>query len=364
MITLSFFSVVTIWLLFCTFVGGAIILAVSPGIGYVNAIFLATSAWGGTGLYSVEGKDISPEGFVIIYIIMFCGGTCTLLLPPMIFRRFSYSKLRPELLEFLKTDGNSKKPIAKSLVEVANQCEMIHRALAMTILLVFVHIFLWLFIGTFIMLGINTMYTDPAELVLKGYSKLWASAYISATGFFNCGFVLTSDSLFQYLDKQGIYLWCTVLILAGNTCAPLCLRVLLKLMHASADVLRLDKPGLRFALDNPRLMTTHLFSTRQTIVLTLFVIAVDISEFVFFLGSELDRPEMQEGRAPPPLTPASALNVFARQVYGDMQTLVGIGYFQSISTRNAGLQLVDIRLCNQARPPRRTERASASLALG
>ncbi len=33
-----------------------------------------------------------------------------------------------------------------------------------------------------------------------------------------------------------------------------------------------------------------------------------------------------------------------------MPTLVGIGYFQSVSTRNAGLQLVDLRLCNQARP--------------
>jgi hypothetical protein len=226
----------------------------------------------------------------------------------MIFRRFSYSKLRPELLNFLKTDDDSKKPIAKSLVEVINQCEMIHRALAMTMLLVVLHIFLWLFIGTFIMYGISTMYAHPDELASKGYSKLWASAYISATGFFNCGFVLTSDSLYQYLDKQGIYLWCTVLILAGNTCAPLCLRVLLKLMHASADALRLDKAALRFALDNPRLMTTHLFSTRQTVVLTLFVVAVDLSEFVFFLASELDRPEMQEGPAPPRhrAAPASA----------------------------------------------------------
>ena len=41
----------------------------------------------------------------------------------------------------------------------------------------------------------------------------------------------------------------------------------------------------------------------------------------------------------------------ARQVYGDKATLVGIGYFQTISTRNAGLQLIDLRKCNQARPP-------------
>ncbi len=117
--SLSYYWLVAIWLVFCTFVGGAIVLAVSPGI---NAAFLATS--------------------------------------------------RPELLEFLKTDGTSSKPIAKSLVEVVNQCEMIHRALAMTILLVLLHMFFWLFIGTFIMYGINTMYADPEELASKGYSKL------------------------------------------------------------------------------------------------------------------------------------------------------------------------------------------------
>ena len=293
--SMSFFTLVTFWLLFWTFIGGAIVYAVSPGIGYVNAAFLATSAWGGTGLYSVEGGDISDRGFIVLYFIMYFGGTCTLLLPPMIFRWISYAELQPKLKDFLRTEGNSKKPIAKSLVEVINQCEMIHRALAMSILLVFVHNFFWLFFGTFITYSINTMYADPPELVSRGVSKLWASAYITATGFFNCGFVLTSDSLFQYIDKPGIYLWCTVLILAGNTCAPLCLRILFTLAHAFSDLLRLDKAAIKFAMDNPRLITTHLFSLRQTIILTLFVISIDASEFIFFVATELNRPEMQAG---------------------------------------------------------------------
>jgi hypothetical protein len=42
--TMTFYTTLTIWLMFCTFVGGAILSAVSPGIGYVNAAFLATSA--------------------------------------------------------------------------------------------------------------------------------------------------------------------------------------------------------------------------------------------------------------------------------------------------------------------------------
>ncbi len=38
-----------------------------------------------------------------------------------------------------------------------------------------------------------------------------------------------------------------------------------------------------------------------------------------------------------------------RQAYGDKATLVGIGYYQTVSTRNAGIQLIDLRKCNQAR---------------
>jgi hypothetical protein len=38
----------------------------------------------------------------------------------------------------------------------------------------------------------------------------------------------------------------------------------------------------------------------------------------------------------------------ALQGYGSTATLVGAGFFQAISTRNAGLQLLDFRRCNQA----------------
>ena len=244
---LSYFKVVAAWLTLCTILFGGILLLLSPGIGFVNAAFMATSAWGGTGLYSVEGSNVSSAGFILLYLLMYCGGTCTLLLPPMIFRRVSYSKLRPELLEFSRSEAQSTRPITKSLIEVTNQCEIIHRALAMSILLVLMHIFFWLFFGTLIMYGINTMYDDPPELTERGFSKFWASTYLTTTSFFNCGLVLTSDSLLHYVDKPGIYVWCSVIILAGNTCAPACLRLLLHALHASAPVLGLDRPALRFA---------------------------------------------------------------------------------------------------------------------
>ena len=75
---LSYFKVVAAWLTLCTILFGGILLLLSPGIGFVNAAFMATSAWGGTGLYSVEGSNVSSAGFILLYLLMYCGGTCTL----------------------------------------------------------------------------------------------------------------------------------------------------------------------------------------------------------------------------------------------------------------------------------------------
>ena len=163
----------------------------------------------------------------------------------------------------------------------------------MTILAIMIHNFFWLFIGTFIMYGIATQYEDPPELQARGFSKLWANSFLTASSFFNCGFTLTSDSMFQYTQKHGIYIWSSFLILAGNTAAPMCIRGTVRLMHIFADTLHLDKGGLRYALDNPRLVTTHLFKSRQNLALLLILVVINVVEFVFFLGSDLNREEMQ-----------------------------------------------------------------------
>ena len=243
-----------------------------------------------------------------MYILMFLGGTCILLLPPMIYRRYAYSRIRPQLLEFLDEElANEKwyknrrngagidndRPLAKAVVEAIKQSELLHRAIGMSIIAVAVHNFFWLFVGTFIMYGIGLLYDDPPETQARGFSKLWTNAFLTASSFFNCGFTLTSDSMFQYTTKHGIYLWSSFLILAGNTAAPRCLRGIVRVMHILAEPLGLDKGGLRYALDNPRLVTTHLFRSRQNLALLFILVVIDLAEFVFFLSSDLSRPEMQ-----------------------------------------------------------------------
>ena len=244
-----------------------------------------------------------------MYILMYLGGNCILLLlPPMIYRRYAYSRIRPQLLEFLDEElANEKwykdrrsgvgtendRPLAKAVVEAIKQSELLHRALGMTIVAVMFHNFFCLFIGTFIMYGISLLYDDPPETQARGFSKLWTHAFLTASSFFNCGFTLTSDSMFQYTTKYGIYIWSSFLILAGNTAAPMCIRGIVRIMHIFAVPLGLDKGGLRYALDNPRLVTTHIFRSRQNLALLIILVFIDVTEFIFFLASDLNRPEMQ-----------------------------------------------------------------------
>ena len=61
---------------------------------------------------------------------------------------------------------------------------------------------------------------------------------------------------------------------------------------------------------------------------------------------------MQSPRMQPPPTRSPLAWSSSRlwgQVYGGKFTLVGVGVFQTIATRNAGLQLVDLRRFNQVR---------------
>jgi Trk-type K+ transport system membrane component len=235
MFEVNFFRTVLCWIILCALVGGGIITSISPGVQYVDGLFLAISALSGTGLWSVEARAVSSGGLITVYILMFLGGTCILLLPPMIYRQYAYSRIRPQLLEFLEDEvqlaqqrsktaidagfrdciEDEPRPLAKALVEAITQSELLHRAIGMTILAIMIHNFFWLFIGTFVMYGIATQYEDPQELQARGFSKLWANSFLTASSFFNCGFTLTSDSMFQYTQKHGIYIWSSFLILAG-----------------------------------------------------------------------------------------------------------------------------------------------------
>lgn len=118
----------------------------------------------------------------------------------------------------------------------------------------------------------------------------------------------------------------TIIILAGNTMVPISLRTIISLMHSFADLLHLDKQGCAYVLRNPRTISYLLFDQRQTIMLGLILLGINATEYFFFLANTLNSTEGQN--------------------IGDHTTIAGKGWFQTISTRSAGLQIMDFKYVN------------------
>lgn len=97
-------------------------------------------------------------------------------------------------------------------------------------------------------------------------------------------------------------------------------------MHNFANFLHLDKEALRYALKQPRVITYFLFDRRQTFILMLITLSINAIEYVFFLSSMANKEEL-----------------------GDRTKVAGLGFFQTISTRNAGLQIMNLRIANEVR---------------
>jgi Trk-type K+ transport system membrane component len=181
-----------------------------------------------------------------------------------------------------------------TLVRIMDKKEMEHRACVMIAIACLIHLTIFLLISTFILYAISSsLYTHPPELVGRNFSTLWTSAFMCMSAFTNCGFLLTSDALVSYHDKPGVYLFLCVLILAGNTSAPLFLRGIVRCMYMFADRLHLDRDGLLFALTHPRSISYYLFDARQTFMLAMITLSINVIEYVFFLASTMNRLQAQ-----------------------------------------------------------------------
>ena len=190
---MNFFRCVLLYLVLVSLIGGGVICGFAPDVGYIDGLFLAISACTGTGLGTVEMNILSTGSFVTIFILMFMGGTVVLLVPPMVYRRAVFSKLHPKLKAFVEKEGRTDRPSVNALVAIMRKRELLHRALGMMMVAILFYLFLWLFCGAFIMYGITLRYPHPAELVSRGFTKLWTAFFLTASCFFNCGYTLTSD---------------------------------------------------------------------------------------------------------------------------------------------------------------------------
>jgi Trk-type K+ transport system membrane component len=264
--------------------------------------------------------QLSPASFGLLALLILLGGSLALPVAPIFYRRYIYRKIK----------ASYPKDISVKAFPVLAEFDLQDRALAVMVRIIFTYIVGVMTAGFMILYGALHIFAEDPELVERGYSRVANAWFISISAFNNAGYTISSESIFHLQNNPLAYLTIAVLILAGNTMAPVCYRLLIMAELHLRDSFKIqhDTAELQFILDNPRKVSVNTLPTREVIFLFITTTALNFVQYIFYLASCLDREQ-------------------TRNEYGSQMHLAGIGFFQTISTRNAGLQIMDLRTMNQ-----------------
>jgi potassium uptake Trk family protein len=172
----------------------------------------------------------------------------------------------------------------------------------------------------FVSLGVYVSSNSTMQDVMdrNGVNGWWWAIFHSISAFNNAGFALFSDSLAQFSQDPFVLFALMFLILAGNTGFPIMLRFIVWISHRFTHK---SVNSFKFLLKMPRRCFTHLFSAEETRVLILVLLGTTLFEMflVLFVDWQMD---CLHGFS----TPGKVL----------------VAFFQSISTRTAGFQVIDL----------------------
>jgi Trk-type K+ transport system membrane component len=125
-----------------------------------------------------------------------------------------------------------------------------------------------------------------------GVNPWWAGAFNAVSAFNNSGMSLIDANAIPFARNYYPILTMGVLVLAGNTCYPIFLRIIVWALHRISERIArqrtLDDPWrertktLRFLLDHPRRCYTTLFPSQHTWWLALTVFSLNATDWIFF----------------------------------------------------------------------------------
>jgi hypothetical protein len=158
-----------------------------------------------------------------------------------------------------------------------------YRATRMLVWVVPAYFVLWQLFGC-IGLGAWITINRPGTARSNGLNPFWAGAFNAVSAFNNNGYSLIDANMAAFHTSDYMLITMSLLILAGNTCYPIFLRLILWVfLKLTPEDWTEDKESLRFLLDHPRRCYTNLFPTNDTWWLLLAVITLDGIDWAGFL---------------------------------------------------------------------------------
>jgi potassium uptake Trk family protein len=187
--------------------------------------------------------------------------------------------------------------------------------------LVPLYFILWQLLGTLGLGACVATYYSEATLT-NGLNPWWVGSFVAISAFNNSGMSLLDANMIPFHRSPYILLTTGILILAGNTCYPIFLRLIIWTLHGIApkswDTWR---KTLRFLLDHPRRCYTNLFPARHTWWLLLSVVILNSIDWI---GYEL----LNIGNAAVESSPT--------------HTRILDGLFQALAVRSGGFYIIAV----------------------
>ncbi|KAG7869308.1 hypothetical protein KL918_000853 [Ogataea parapolymorpha] len=154
-----------------------------------------------------------------------------------------------------------------------------------------------------------------------GVAPAWWGFWYPQTCFNDLGITLTPDSMLSFKENAFTLIIGGFLIVAGNTGFPIFLRFIIWVLHRFSKPLTLYKESLAFLLEHPRRCFTLLFPSGPTWWLLFVLVVLNCIDWLLFIILDFNKSVLES----------------VRPGYRVLD-----GLFQAISTRTAGLSVVDL----------------------
>ena len=174
---------------------------------------------------------------------------------------------------------------------------------------------------------ISQVQTYAQVLQQDAIGGIWWAMFTTGSLFANVGYMQTPDGLISFQDAVFPLLVLAFMIVAGNTGFPCLLRLIIWILFRLSPKNSVKKETYAFLLDHPRRCFTLLFPSTENWWLVLVLVILNLCDLFFFLVLNLGNDY------------TDAIPVGYRFVDG---------LFQAISTRTAGVGVVNLQLLNPA----------------
>ncbi|KAI0718158.1 TrkH-domain-containing protein [Cerioporus squamosus] len=123
----------------------------------------------------------------------------------------------------------------------------------------------------------------------KKINAVWFTAFQIIGAWANTGMSLVDQNMVPFQTAYPLVIFLVFCVLAGNTCLPIFLRLLIWLLTKLPGRSRM-KESLHFLLDHPRRCTIYLFPSRQTWLLFGTVMVLNCTNLLFDLVLNIGNP--------------------------------------------------------------------------